>query len=410
MSKKTAFTKQPELNIGLVGHVDHGKTTLTKVLSGIWTDTHSEELKRGITIRLGYADMIIRETTDGHLTIDEKDSFGVETKPLRKISLVDAPGHESLMATMLAGTTIMDGALLLVSATEHCPQPQTAEHLQALEISGIDKVIVVQNKVDLVSSEDALENYNQIKEFLSQTAYKDAPIIPFSAKHKLNVDILLQTIQEVFTTPKRDDSLAPRFMVARTFDINKPGITPDKLVGGVLGGTLKQGKLRVGDEIEINPGRILVEANKIVSKPIRTKITGIMTGGNSVKEIVPGGSIALMTNLDPFIAKGDSLRGNIVSSLDDVPHVFREFKIKPVLMKRLVGSSEDLKVNPIAKGEQLLLNVNSAATVGLVSEVNKKFAHCSLKIPVAAEIGQKVSISRQIGNRYRLIGYGEILE
>ena len=120
-------TIQPEINIGLVGHVDHGKTTLTQKLSGQWTDTHSEELKRGITIRLGYADMTVRKTADGHLTTDKKDGFGVETEAVRKISLVDAPGHESLMATMLAGVTIMDGALLLVSANEDCPQPLTLE-------------------------------------------------------------------------------------------------------------------------------------------------------------------------------------------------------------------------------------------------------------------------------------------
>lgn len=410
MPKKKDDLGQPEINIGLVGHVDHGKTTLTKALSGVWTDTHSEELKRGITIRLGYADMTVRKTSDGHFTIAEEDSFGIKTTPVRKMSLVDAPGHESLMATMLAGTTIMDGALLLVSATEKCPQPQTAEHLQALEISGIDKVIVVQNKVDIVSEENAKKNYEQIKEFLKGTKYEDAPIIPISAKHQLNMDLLLETIQDYFPTPKRDDSLAPRFMIARTFDINKPGISPDKLVGGVLGGSLKQGKLKVGDTIEINPGRIVVEANQMVNKPIQTKITGIITGGTPVNEIVPGGSVAIMTTLDPSIVKGDSLRGNVVSNLDDKPAVWREMKIKPELMTRLVGAQDELKVNPIAKGEQLLMNVNSAATVGMVTEVNKKFAHCILKLPVAAEVGQKVSLSRQIGNRFRLIGFGEILE
>ncbi|MCH7605461.1 GTP-binding protein [Patescibacteria group bacterium] len=144
---------QPELNIGLVGHVDHGKTTLTEALTGRWTDTHSEELKKGITIRIGYADTIFRKCKDGHYTVQEKCDDGSKAEQARVVSFVDAPGHESLMATMLAGATLMDGALLLIAANEEVPQPQTSEHLQALEITGIKHVVIVQNKIDLVNKE-----------------------------------------------------------------------------------------------------------------------------------------------------------------------------------------------------------------------------------------------------------------
>src|SRR3989338_1754436 len=106
---------QPEINIGMVGHVDHGKTTLLDAISGKWTDTHSEEIKRGITIRLGYADAIFYKEGSEY-TAKPKDKS--KAKILRKVSFVDAPGHESLMATMLSGATIMDGALLLVAANE----------------------------------------------------------------------------------------------------------------------------------------------------------------------------------------------------------------------------------------------------------------------------------------------------
>ena len=133
---------QPEVNIGLVGHVDHGKTTLTERLSGKWTDTHSEELKKGITIRLGYANTSFKKCTkckgEKVYTVKDKCNYcNSNTKVLRTVSFVDAPGHESLMATMLSGANVMDGALLLVSANESCPQPQTREHLMALEIIGI---------------------------------------------------------------------------------------------------------------------------------------------------------------------------------------------------------------------------------------------------------------------------------
>ncbi|MBI2658875.1 translation initiation factor IF-2 subunit gamma, partial [Candidatus Woesearchaeota archaeon] len=192
---------QPVLNIGMVGHVDHGKTTLLERLSGKWTDTHSEELKRGITIRLGYADVTFRKCekckgANAYTTKEECPVCKSKTIPLRKASFVDAPGHESLMATMLAGATIMDGALLLVAANEECPQPQTREHLMALQIIGIKHVIVVQNKIDLASEEQAIKNYEQIRGFLKGSAFENAPIIPISAQHRVGLNFLMQAIDE----------------------------------------------------------------------------------------------------------------------------------------------------------------------------------------------------------------------
>jgi len=146
---------KPEVNIGMVGHVDHGKTTLVKSLSGVWTDQHSEEVKRGISIRLGYADATFRKcpscpAPDAYTVKEKCEHCGSETKVLRTVSFVDSPGHETLMATMLCGAAIMDGAVLVISANEPCPQPQTKEHLMALNITGIDRIVIVQNKIDLM--------------------------------------------------------------------------------------------------------------------------------------------------------------------------------------------------------------------------------------------------------------------
>ncbi|PKP55223.1 MAG: hypothetical protein CVT89_09090 [Candidatus Altiarchaeales archaeon HGW-Altiarchaeales-2] len=162
---------QPEWNIGLIGHVDHGKTTIAKALSGVWTSKYSEELDRGITIRIGYADFSIYKCpkcSEPECLTSKKicEHCNTKTKFLRKISIVDTPGHESLMAVMLSGAAVMDGAILVIGANEKCPQPQTAEHLTALSVLGIKNVIIVQNKVDLVSKEEAKENYIQIKNFV----------------------------------------------------------------------------------------------------------------------------------------------------------------------------------------------------------------------------------------------------
>lgn len=407
---------QPEINIGLIGHVDHGKTTLTERLSGKWTDTHSEEIKRGITIRLGYADTVFRkdeslEEPDCYTVKEKHPVTGNQTIPVRKVSFVDAPGHESLMATMLAGATIMDGALLLISASESCPQPQTREHLMALEIAGTKNLIVVQNKIDLVDEEKAIRNYNQIKEFLKGTSFENAPIVPISAQYGVNIDVLIDTIQKHILTPERDETKDPIMFVARSFDINKPGCKVEKYLGGVLGGSIMQGKLKVGDELEIKPGRVVEEQNQKVAKTIKTKIIGAMTGGEQVTEVGPGGSIALLTSLDPSVVKSDNLTGNIVGKPGTLPQVWYELKLKAYLLERLVGTTEkDIKIDPLRQSEPLMLNVNSAATVGVIVHLAKGIATCKLKLPVCADVGSKVTISRLVGNRFRLIGYGTIEE
>lgn len=399
---------QPEINVGLVGHVDHGKTTLTEKLTGKWTDTHSEEIKRGITIRLGYADSIFRKCAKCKIfTVKEKCAKCQGPAAfVRKVSFVDAPGHESLMATMLSGAIIMDGALLLISAADECPQPQTREHLMALQIVGVKNVVVVQNKVDLVTEEKAKQNHKQIKDFLSKTPYKDAPIIPVSALYNANIDVLIEAIEKTIPTPARDPNTPPMMFIARSFDINKPGTQIDDLKGGVLGGALKQGKLKVGEDIEIKPGYAAEEKGQKVWKPLITKIIALVTGGQAVKEVSPGGSIAVGTNLDPSIVKSDQFTGNVVGLPGKLPPVTSMLKLQVNLLERVVGSKEELVVEPIKITESLMLNVNSAATVGVVTKLSKDIIECKLLLPVCVEPGGRVTISRRIANRFRLIGYG----
>lgn len=391
--------------------MDHGKTTLVKALSGKWTDTHSEELKRGITIRLGYADATIREFKSGKDTLYTTQDLGPngeKTNPIRAVSFVDAPGHESLMATMLSGATIIDAAILLIAANEDCPQPQTREHLMALDIMGVKNVIVVQNKIDLISKERVIDNYKKIKEFLAKTSFKNAPVIPISAQQQANIDILLQVIQDNFKTPKRDNKLDPMMLVARSFDINKPGAKPKELVGGILGGALIQGTLKVGDAIEIRPGLMSEERNQRVWTPIKTNIIGLKTGNMDIDSVTPGGSIGVMTQLDPSIVKSDHLTGSVVGHPGKLPPVHENLKLETHLLERVIGSKEDKEVEPIRINEALMLNINSASTVGIVTKSKKNKVECDLKIAICAAKESRVTISRRIGNRFRLIGFGAI--
>ncbi len=399
----------PEISIGTVGHVDHGKTTLVRALSGKWADTHSEEIKRGITIKLGYADFIAYKCKKcGKYSVNRKCVCGGDSDAIRKISLVDAPGHESLMATMLSGAAIIDGALLLIAANEECPQPQTREHLMALQISGIKNIVIVQNKIDTVSQEDAMKSYNQIKNFIKGTPYENAPIVPVSAQQNVNIDVLVETIEQAIPTPKRDINLDPIMFVARSFDINKPGSEPKKMVGGVLGGAMAQGILKKGDEIEIRPGRMVEEKNQKVWKPVSTKIISLKYGGSDVDEVAPGGTLGVLTSLDPAMVKSDSLAGSVVGLPDKLPPVLYSLDLEIHLLERVVGTKEDLKVEPIKMLEPLMLIVNSSATVGVVSNLKKDAFSCKLKLPVCAKKGSRVTISRRIGTRFRLIGYGII--
>jgi translation initiation factor 2 subunit 3 len=394
----------------LIGHIDHGKTTLTEALSGVWTDTHSEEIRRGITIRLGYADVSFYLCTECQRYSTKKKCpyCGGSAEFIRRVSLVDAPGHEMLMATMLSGAAIMDGAILVVAANEPCPQPQTKEHLMALQITGVKNVVVVQNKVELVSRESAMENYRQIKEFLAEFQYKDVPIVPISAIHKANIDKLIEVIEEQIPTPARDLEKPPMMYVARSFDVNKPGTKPEELVGGVVGGSLLRGKLKVGDQLEIRPGISLSQGGKIIWQHIDTKITSLHAMQTTMKEATPGGLIGVGTSLDPSLTKSDSLVGSVIGKHGALPQMFHTLELQVNLLERVVGLLKELEVKPLIASEMVMLNVGTAARVGMVSNFKGGKATVTLRAPVCAERGSRAAISRRIANKWRLIGYGII--
>ncbi|MFB6151600.1 MAG: translation initiation factor IF-2 subunit gamma [Haloarculaceae archaeon] len=410
----TNANQQPEVNIGLVGHVDHGKTTLVQALSGEWTDQHSEEMKRGISIRLGYADATFRRCPE----CDEPEAFtveetcgehDVETEVLRTVSFVDAPGHETLMATMLAGAAIMDGAVLVVSASEPVPQAQTEEHLMALDIIGIDNIVVAQNKIDLVDAERARESYRQIQEFIEGTVAEGAPIVPISAQQGANVDVLIDAVESEIPTPERDPGADAEMLVARSFDINRPGTTWDSLVGGVLGGSLVEGKLEVDDEIELRPGREVEEGGQTEWRPLETTVRSLQSGGEDVDAATPGGLLGAGTGLDPAVTKGDALAGQVAGPPGTLPPTHQQFTMDVDLLDRIVGEDAG-EVDEISTGEPLMMTVGTATTAGSVTSARGGEAEVALQRPVCARPGAKIAINRRIGGRWRLIGIGTLRE
>ena len=397
----------------MVGHVDHGKTTLTKALSGTWTDTHSEERKRGISIKLGYADTSFFRTNDGiHYSKGkhpegEKDS---NDDLQRVVSFVDAPGHETLMAVMISGASIMDGALLLVAATEKCPQPQTREHLAALEIAGIENIVIVQNKIDIVSRERALESFNEIKEFVNGTIAEDAPIIPVSAHHDVNLDMLISAIEETIPTPDRTDEEGGLMYVARSFDINRPGSKPNELKGGIIGGSIVHGSFSIGDSIVIAPGRRVNQGNKTHWETLKTKIDGIKGGGVSLEKAFAGGLCGIATPLDPLITKADDLSGQVMAREGELPPIWEEMELDLQLLDKTISSNtgEIEPIRPLQPNEMLMINSATATSVGTIKTIKSKKVTIKLRLPICARKGSRITLSRRVGSRWRLIGHGTI--
>ena len=413
MNLASQLPSQPVVNIGMVGHVDHGKTTLTRALSGVWTDTHSEERKRGISIKLGYADTAFYKTKDGEYYPTGKRPDGkkdVDKELLRVVSFVDAPGHETLMAVMISGSSIMDGALLLISATEKCPQPQTREHLSALQIAGIENIIIVQNKIDIVTKERAIESHNEIKEFVKGTIAEDAPIIPISAHHDVNLDILIQAIEDIIPTPDHGKQKEALMYVARSFDINRPGSRPDKLRGGIIGGSVVKGQFSVGDDILIAPGRRIQEGSKTRWEPIKTVIESVQGGGLDLETIHAGGLCGVATPMDPNVTKADDLSEQVMARQGELPPIWEEFNLDLDLLEHMVASGDDApeKVRPLQPNEMLMINSATATSVGQVTAIKGKKCTLRLRLPICPLEGSRITLSRRIGTRWRLIGHGTI--
>ena len=314
-----------------------------------------------------------------------------------------------LMATMLSGAAIMDGAVLVVAANEECPQPQTKEHLTALKIVGVRNIVVAQNKVELVPREKAIENYMQIRRFLDEMGYHDAPIVPVSAVHRANIDKLIEMIEKHIPTPRRDLNKPPLMFVARSFDVNRPGTRPENLVGGVAGGSLLQGRLRIGDEISIAPGIQVTKGGKTRWQQLETTVRSLHAMGEPLEEARPGGLIGVGTGLDPSLTKADALVGSVLGLRGNVPESTDKIEFEVRLLERVVGLAKELEVKPLSVNEPVMVNIGTATRGGIVTHIAGERVTVALRYPVCAERGWRIALSRRIMNKWRLIGYGVIV-
>jgi len=380
------ISRQPTINIGTIGHVAHGKSTVVRAISGVQTVRFHEEKLRNITIKLGYANAKIYKCSCeapecyksfGSNVADKLlcDKCKSDMVLLRHVSFVDCPGHDILMATMLNGVAVMDAAMLLISADQTCPQPQTSEHLAAIEMMKLVNIIILQNKIDIVmkKSAEAESQYNDIKKFVQGTKAEHSPIIPISAQLKYNIDVVIDYICRI-PIPIRDFTADPLMIVIRSFDTNKPGDDARHLKGGVVGGSIIKGILKVGDEVEIKPGYFKKDGDVTICKTLLSRIVSLQAEKNDLLIAVPGGLIGVGLELDPSLTKSDHLVGCVLGKPGRLPDVYNIIQAKYCLLRKLLGLKKEKvgKVRPIVMSETLLFNVGSTSTAGNVIEVDGK--------------------------------------
>ncbi|MFI5412738.1 MAG: translation initiation factor IF-2 subunit gamma, partial [Candidatus Micrarchaeales archaeon] len=364
--------------------------------------------KRNMTIKLGYADVVIKKCpnhkgAEAYTTKDKCDD-GTKAEPFMRISLIDAPGHETLMATAIAGSNIIDGILFVIAANEPCPMPQTKEHLMIINVLGIKNVIIIQSKVDIVGKEGAKKHFKQIKDFIKGSTIENAPIIPVMTNQGINIDVVLEMIANM-KRPERELTASPMMYVVRSFDVNKPGADATKITGGVIGGAIIKGKFKVGDEIEIRPGmKTPGKAGKRETYvPIITTIDRMNTGSDDIKEAMPGGLIGISTEIDPAFTKADGLVGDVVGHVGKLPETVSEFTFKYHKLDRSDIADQSLKEN-----EPLVMGIGTATAIGYVKKVKRDMVEVELKRPIAPDKNMKMAVMRNLDKRWRLTGYGII--
>lgn len=394
------FQKQQVMNIGMLGSVSDGKSTTVLKLTGTKTQKHSSELKRNITIKPGYANMKIYDNNNELISCGSKKEL--DGKLVHHLSFVDCPGHNELILTMLANIDLMKGAIVIVSAAEPIERkPQLLQHLMAIKIAQMENIIICLNKLDLVSKEVALERKNELDNLLEKLEIIPKVIIPVCMNRNIGIDNLLKAIMEFFPPSKEDKQNLPQFRISRSFDINKNNTSIDNISGGILGGSLISGKLKVGDEIEIKPGIVSKDSTgKMVSTPIYTTIKSLKTDTTELSSIYPGGLIGIGTEVDPFYCKNDNMIGNIIGLKGALPAVYNNIKIN-------FTKQEFTEINWVPKvGEILNLMISTLSLNAKLTNVSVNSLSFILEKPVCIDKDMMIVVSKIMNKSIYIVGYG----
>ncbi len=295
------------------------------------------------------------------------------------------------------------------------PQPQTSEHLAAVEIMKLKHLLILQNKIDLVKEKEGAAQYDEILNFIRGTVADGSPIIPISAQLKYNIEVVCEYICKKIPVPIRDFTASPQLIVIRSFDVNKPGEEVNNLKGGVAGGSILRGVLKIGQAIEIRPGIVTKDKTGAVRcLPILSQIVSLYAEHNDLQFAVPGGLIGVGTRIDPTLTRADRLVGQVLGIGSELPEIFSELEISFFLLRRLLGVKTDgdkkraEKIKKLSPGEILMVNIGSTSTGARIVQVKGDLAKVILTAPVCTQEGEKLALSRRVDKHWRLIGWGKI--
>uniref|UniRef100_A0A6C0CKD4 protein-synthesizing GTPase n=1 Tax=viral metagenome TaxID=1070528 RepID=A0A6C0CKD4_9ZZZZ len=410
---------QPTVNIGTIGSVSHGKSTLVYDITATKTQKHKKEKERNITINLGYANAKIYRCPDTGLLMSTPSSTakcfhpdtGQEMELIKHISFVDCPGHESYMSAMINGTSVMDAAILVIAANQPVPQPQTYDHLLAISNTDVDNILILQNKLDLISEEACAINKQQIDEFIVGSNAEKSQIIPTSVQLKYNLDEILEYIS--YNIPSKIENLdvnqPGQMNIIRSFDINKPGGAIDTLKGGVVGGSISKGIFSIGDVVEIRPGVISQDCKTVT--PIITRVVSLFSDKTPLEFAVPGGLIAMGLDMDASLTTSNRLVGHTIGHIGTLPKVSNTIKLRYNRFKRLDAA----KPKKFKTGDNIIIILNSMSIASTIlstssgSDTEGKVLEIQLQTPTCITPEDRLVIFQKIDTKWKLSACGTIL-
>jgi len=416
--QKDIMKNQPTLNVGMIGSVSNGKSSVTEKITSVKTQKHSSEMKRNITIKLGYANAKIFKCPEcpapqcyqPHPSSVMEIECGLCGKQMtleKHISVVDSPGHQSLMTTMLNGTCVMDTTILVEAVNNDGLAPQTKHHLLATKMIGVDNSITCLNKMDLVKKPKGMEKVSELRKNLVGTMAEQSPIVPVAANHGMNIDVLCEYICKFIKEPVRNYDATLKMIIIRSFNVNKQEISLDQLEGGVVGGTITQGVLHKGDKMSIYPG--LIDKNTDTDnvrwkyRPIKGTVLSINSETNNLGFAIPGGLIGIKLDIDPGLAAKDNLVGNILTNYDNTD----AYRVYEVIFAEL-----QLFDNMQITNKEILV-INSNACSEKCEVVKTKGNRAELKLlekPICAMKNDYITISKIIANNITVVGRAKILD